>query len=178
MPQHDAGHDYKHPADLVPRLCAVIHSEGFPNGTRARLKRMVIGGPTPLAYHRFAIKHIPERWQGAHQALAWRTLIGAIAGQHQNPHTPETSFGRSLANCGYSENRLESLLAAEGRVLATLALRATMRLGVQRARCNWRDVAWLLFATHTDSRERINRRIASDFYRAQAANNSNLTEAS
>lgn len=154
-----------HPEDLAPRLAAALHAEGFPTGDRARLKRMGVSGPTPLAFHRFMLRHVPERWQGEAMESSWRALIGALARQHQNPHTSEIPFGRALAGCGYSESRLESLLAAEGRVLATLTLRAATRLGAQRTRCNWRDLARLLFAQNESVRERINRKIARDFYR-------------
>lgn len=167
MSQVDANVTY--PADLVPRLAAVIHADGFPNGERARLKRMGIGGPTPLTYHRFLLRFVPERWHRDSQALAWRTLIAALARQHQNPHNPSLPFGRALAECDYSELRLESLLAADDRVLATLAMRATTRLAAERARCNWKDIAGLLFALNDDTRERINQRIARDFYRTAPA---------
>lgn len=156
--------EVSYPADLVPRLAAVIHADGFPNGERARLKRMGIGGPTPLSYHRFLLRYVPPQWHGKTAALAWRTLIAALARQHQNPHSPALPFGRALAECDYSESRLESLLAAEGRVLATLTLRATTRLATGRSRCNWKDIAWLLFAVDDHTRERVNQRIARDFY--------------
>jgi CRISPR type I-E-associated protein CasB/Cse2 len=77
-------------------------------------------------------------------------------------------FGGALANCDYSELRLESLLAAERRVLATLTLRAATRLAAQRTRCNWKDIAWLLFARDDETRERVNQRIARDFYRVSS----------
>lgn len=171
-----ANPEMKHPADLVPRLAAVIYSEGFPNGERARLKRMGINGSTPLCYHRFLLRNVPEHWQGEDHALAWRTLITGLAQQHQNPHNPSVSFGNSLAECGYSELRLESLLAAEGRVLAILALRATTRLASQRIRCNWKDIAWLLFAWNDETRERVNQRIARDFYRMSFATDGQAVE--
>lgn len=157
------------PADLVPRLAAIIHGTGFPSGERARLKRMGISGPTPLSYHRFLLRHVPERWHGERDAVNWRALIAAIARQHQNPHDASVSFGSALAACDYSELRLESLLAAEGRVLNTLILRAAARLAAQRARCNWKDIAWLLFARNDETREGVNRRIARDFYRISSA---------
>ena len=157
--------EVKHPADLVARLAAIIHGEGFPNGERARLKRMGISGPTPLSYYRFLLRHVPERWQAEDQAQQWRVLLTALAQQHQNPHNPSVPFGSALAGCDYSELRLESLLAAEGRVLATLTLRATTRLAARRARCNWKDIAWLLFARDNEARERANQRIARAFYR-------------
>ncbi len=165
-----------HPADLVPRLAAVIHADGFPNGERARLKRMGIGGPTPLSYHRFLLRNVPPRWHGESASLAWRTLIAALAQQHQNPHNPSMPFGNALADCDYSELRLESLLAAERRVLATLTLRATTRLAARRIRCNWKDIAWLLFAMGDDTRERVNQRIARDYYRTPSAKDGHAVE--
>jgi len=174
MSQSDS--DLKYPADLVPRLAAIIHGERFPNGERARLKRMGVSGPTPLSYHRFVLRHVPERWQGEQQALAWRTLITGLAQQHQKPHNPSVPLGRALADCDYSELRLESLLAAEGRVLATLLLRAAARLAAKRVRCNWKDIAWLLFARGDETRERVNRRIARDFYRISSTSDGDAVE--
>lgn len=175
MSRNDA--EVKHPADLVPRLATVLYEEGFPNSERARLKRMGISGPTPLAYHRFLLRHVPDRWQDKSQALAWRTLITALAQQHQAPHNPSVPFGKALAECNYSERRLESLLAAEERVLATLTLRAANRLSARRARCNWKDIAQLLFTRDDESREQVNQRIARDFYRVSLAKDSTATAA-
>ncbi|MCO6440763.1 MAG: type I-E CRISPR-associated protein Cse2/CasB [Nitrococcus mobilis] len=174
MPQADTNINY--PADLAPRLAAVIHADGFPNGERARLKRMSLSGPTPLSYHRFLLRYVPPRWHGKITALAWRTLISALARQHQNPHNPSMPFGHALAESDYSELRLESLLAAEGRVLATLTLRAATRLAAGRVRCNWKDIAWLLFAVNNDTRERVNQRIARDFYRTPSAKDDSAVE--
>lgn len=163
MPEHES--EVRYPSDLVPRLARIIHGEHFPTGDRARLKRMGIGGPTPLSYYRFKLRHVPEQWQGEDMALAWRTLISGLAMQHRDPHRPTPSLGGALADCGYSELRLESLLAASDRVLAVLVLRAARRLAAHWARCDWRELAWLLFARDFDTRERINRRIAHAYYR-------------
>lgn len=159
------------PQALAPRLAAIIHGEGFANAERARLKRMSVTGPAPLAFHRFVLRHIPPAWQAGRWELPWRTLICGLARQHENPHAPSTPFGRALAECAYSELRLESLLAADGRVLATLTLRATMLLAAKRQHCNWRDIAGLLFAFSDDVREGINQRIARDFYRTASTEN-------
>ncbi len=153
------------PADLAPRLAAIIHTEGFSNRDRATLKRMSSRGPTPLAYHRFLLRHVPEPWQDPSFDLGWRTLIAGLAKHHDNPHTSNRPFGRALAEAGYSELRLERLLAAEGYVLATLSLRASTLLATQRAHSNWRDLAWLLFSPTDISREHANRQIARAFYR-------------
>ena len=72
----------RYPADLAPVLAAALHSEGFPNGDRAALKRMGISGRTPLAYWRFLLRRVPDRWQGDRYRLGWRTLICALALQH------------------------------------------------------------------------------------------------
>jgi|GEM_PF-821186 len=174
MPQAELNHS--HPTDLVPRLAAVIHGEAFPNGERARLKRMGLKGPPPLSYHRFLLRQVPAQWQGERLALSWRTLITALAQQHQNPHLPSVPFGSALVDCRYSELRLESLLAAEGRVLATLTVRAATRLAAARVRCNWRDIGWLLFAEGDETRERVNQRIARSFYRTQFENGGEAVE--
>lgn len=156
------------PADLIPRLAAAIHADGFPSGDRAALKRMALSGHTPLSYHRFVLRHIPERWHEARHAQAWRVTIGALALQHGNPHDPAQPLGAALAEIGFAELRLESLLAAQGRVRALLALRAARRLAAERKRCNWCDFGWLVFALGDDTRERVNERVARDYYRSLA----------
>ncbi len=157
--------ELKHPPELVPRLAAIIHAAAFPTGDRAALRRMGITGPAPLAFHRLMLRHIPERWNGPRDRDRWRALVSALAMQHLNPHDPSRSFGGALAEIGFAESRLESLLAARGRVGATLALRVARRLAVNRARCDWCDLGWLLFSRDDETRERVNERIARAFYR-------------
>lgn len=173
MSQTDA--EPSHPAELIPRLAALIHSEGLSNGERARLKRTGLQGPAPTAYHRFVVRNIPKAFQGPLYDLAWRMLLSAIALQHHNPHDPKVPLGRGLARAEFSERRLETLLAAEGRVLFTLVTRAARRLDSTRTRCNWQDLAWLVFPATEQTRDRVSERIARTFYQAESTEHTTST---
>ncbi|WP_091639894.1 type I-E CRISPR-associated protein Cse2/CasB [Aquisalimonas asiatica] len=155
----------RHPTELVAKLAHVLHAEHFPSGDRAALKRMAIKGRTPLAYHRFLLAQVPEAFHKPKWNTPWRTLICGLAMQHGQPHNASLPLGRALASIDFSESRLEQLLAADEDVLATLVLRAARRLASRRSSANWNDFARLLFASSDAERERINTRIAQDFYR-------------
>jgi len=156
------------PSALTAQLAAAIHDDHFPTSDRAALKRMTPEGKRPLAFHRFVIRYVPEPWLGGHFDTAWQTLIAGLALQPAHPHDSQRPLGRALADIGLSEDRLERLLAAEGTVLHTLALRAARRLATHQARANWNDYARLLFAPNDEAREQINTRIARDYYREPA----------
>lgn len=156
----------KSPSSLTAHIAATIHHDHFPTGERAVLKRMTPEGRRPLAFHRFVMRHIPQEWHGGYFDAAWQTLIAGVALQPAHPHDPERALGRTLAEIDFSEDRLERLLAADGVVLQTLLLRVARRLAARHARANWNDFARLLFAAGDESREKINTRIARDYYRA------------
>lgn len=153
------------PAELTAAIVGALHNEHFPTGDRAALKRMAPEGRAPLAYHRFIMSKVPERWQGGRYESSWRTLIAAIALQPAHPHDANRPVGEALARIDFSEDRLERLLAADDSVLNTLVLRAARRLAAHHARANWNDLARLLFAYGDEARERINQRIARGYYR-------------
>lgn len=165
--------DVKWPSSMTAHIAATIHHEHFPSGDRATLKRMTPDGRKPLAFHRFLMRHIPQKWHGGHFDAAWRTLIAGVALQPVHPHNPERPLGQALASIDYSEDRLERLLAADGLVLHTLLLRAARRLAARHARANWNDYARLLFAASDEAREQINTRIARDYYRAPESQREN-----
>lgn len=156
----------KQPSALTAHIAGTLHHEHFPSGERAALKRMTPEGRTPLAFHRFVMRHVPRQWHGGYYDAVWQTLIAAIALQPAHPHDPDRPLGQALADIDFSEDRLERLLAADGMVLHTLVLRAARRLAARHARANWNDIARLLFAAGDEAREKINTRVARDYYRA------------
>lgn len=132
---------YRTPADVLPKLSALIHSDALSNGDRARLRRTPLMGPTPAAYHRFVVRWVPEPFQGPRYDLGWRTVLSALADQRQNPHNPKRPFGQALHDAGFSEARLERLLASSDRSLSTLLTRATRRLATAGISCHWASMA-------------------------------------
>lgn len=153
-------------SELTSRLAhiaAVIGNRDFPAGDRAAFKRMVPGQPPPLEFYRFALRHLPENWEA--QLADWVTLVAAMALMGANAYQKGRSFGQALAEEGFSEARLERLLAADDEGRRTLFLRAVRFLASKGASFDWEQAASLLLTRDEARREKINRRIASDFYR-------------
>ncbi|MHB1360333.1 MAG: type I-E CRISPR-associated protein Cse2/CasB [Rhodocyclaceae bacterium] len=159
------------PAAHVPALAALLASAGLSNGERAALKRMALDGPAPLALHRMLLAHVDDAWQGERWLADWRALICALAIQRDGGFNPATPFGQALAEARFAESRLERLLSASDDTLRALALRAARQVAAKGIACDWRTFAELLFTRDSEYRERINTRIARDFYRTlQSAN--------
>ena len=152
------------PSAHVPALARALADPHFSNGERAALKRMALDGPAPLALHRFILRQVDEAWQGEHWTARWRTLVCALAIQRDGGFDPTRPWGQALAEAGYAESRLERLLAAQGDALLAFPLRAARQLAAKGLACDWRQLADLVFSG-ADSRERINTRIARDYYR-------------
>ena len=159
-------HEPRFPAEHVPALAALLASAGMSNGERAALKRMALDGPAPLALHRLMLAQVDESWQGERWLPDWRVVICALATQRDGGYNPATPFGKALAEARFSESRLERLLAAGDNTLRMLALRAARQVAAKGIACDWRSLVELVFARDPSARERINIRIARDFYRA------------
>jgi CRISPR system Cascade subunit CasB len=153
------------PSAQVPALARALADPHFSNGERAALKRMGLEGPAPLALHRFILRQVEEAWQGEHWTPRWRALICALAIQRDGGFDPSRPWGQALAEARFAESRLERLLAAQGDTQLTLALRAARQLAAKGIACDWRQLADLVFAPNPEARERINTRIARDYYR-------------
>jgi CRISPR system Cascade subunit CasB len=153
------------PSAQVPALARALADPHFSNGERAALKRMGLEGPAPLALHRFILRHVDEAWQGEHWTPRWRALICALAIQRDGGFDPSRPWGQALAEARFAESRLERLLAAQGDTQLTLALRAARQLAAKGIACDWRQLADLIFSSDPEIRERINTRIARDYYR-------------
>ncbi|MBF0528784.1 MAG: type I-E CRISPR-associated protein Cse2/CasB [Deltaproteobacteria bacterium] len=150
----------------VREMAEVLAGENFPIGERAALKRMGIDGAAPLAFHRFVIKYIEDAYQNGPWRADWRTLICAMARQRNGGFNPAISLGQALAEAGYAESRMERLLSANGDTLRALILRAARQLTAKDVAIDWSQLAELLFCRDPESREKINTRIARDFYRS------------
>lgn len=164
------------PTAHVPALAALLASAGISNGERAALKRMALDGPAPLALHRLLLAQVDDRWQAERWLADWRTLICALAIQRDGGYNPAIPFGTALAETRFAESRLERLLAASDDTLRALALRAARQLAAKGIACDWRQFADLLFAGTPDFRERINIRIARDYYRTLHQQSANREE--
>jgi CRISPR system Cascade subunit CasB len=147
----------------VGRIAGIIGSERFPTGERAALRRMTPGHPLPLSFYRFAFSRLPKGWE--HAIDDWTTLVAGIALMSPNAYNAQVGLGRALAEAGYSESRLERLLAAEYEVRRALFLRAIRFLAAKSKPFNWAEGARFLLTKSESKRETLNLHIARDFYR-------------
>ena len=147
---------------VLARVAAEVGRDTFPTGTRAALRRMRPEHPPPLAFYRFASDLLPGNWEA--MLSEWVTLVAGVALMSPGAHQRSAAMGAVLAQEGYAEARLERLLSAQGATLRTLALRCARFLASRGSPFDWMDMAWLLLARDPKRRERINRKIAKDFY--------------
>jgi CRISPR system Cascade subunit CasB len=147
----------------VGALARTLASAEFPPNERAMLRRMTPGRRAPLPFLRLAYRSLPEDWEA--RGREWMTLAAGIALMCPHPHRPDRPTGRALAEAGFSESRLERLLAVEGDTLSAHLLRTAYFLGAKRTPVNWADFARLLLAWDEDEKESVRLQIARDFYR-------------
>lgn len=146
----------------LARVAGILSSDGFPSGQRAALRRMSPGHPLPLCFYQFAVSHLSVGWE---QAIDdWATLIAGIALMSPNAYSAHVGLGEALGEAGYSEFRLERLLAAEDMVRRVLLLRAVRFLAAKSKAFNWAEGARFLLIRDEDRRQALNLRIAKDFY--------------
>lgn len=149
-------------AEVIGRAAGVIASANFPTGERASLRRMTPGHSPPLAFYRFAIRYLPDSWE--QNVAEWMTLIAGMALMAPAVHRPGHPFGRALSQEGFSEARLERLLAADPTVRRMLFLRAVRFLASRNAPFDWVDAAHFLLVKDEKKYEAVCRRIARDYY--------------
>ncbi len=151
-------------ASLVARIARALAQPALSTGELAALRRMVPGQPPPLAWYRFSIAHLPDGYE--RQEQDWIAVTACLAILGPDGFRPSQPLGRVLAEKGYSEHRLERLLAAGGATLRLLLLRAARFVAAKGASCDWTAAAQLTLVRDSAVREAVRRRFASDFYRA------------
>lgn len=147
----------------IAYAAGVISSDHFPTGERASLRRMAPGQDPPLGFYRFALDHLPAGWE--QQEPDWMALVAGMALMSPNAHRRERGFGRAMADAGFSEARLERLLAADGDTQRVLLLRAARFLAAKATPFDWTQAALLLLTRDEQKRRDLYRRIAGDYYR-------------
>lgn len=154
-------------SQVIGHIAGILSHDGFPAGERAQLRRMNLDHAPPLAFYRFALRHLPPNWdQGDAVRRNWMTLVAGIALMSPKAHRLERRLGLALAEARFSESRLERLLAATGDTRRVLVLRAARFLAAKNDSCNWVEMAQLVLTQSADGIETINRRVAKDFYGA------------
>lgn len=145
-------------------------------GSAAALRRGAQHGAGAAAFWKLLVGYAPARELSRNEDEAWSALIQAIAiltpkgrrdeeGATLSVHDPQTPMGRALHEAGVSELRLARLLTARPNMRRTLAVRLCRRLAAaDLRRFDLRTLAYFI-----QSGGEAGRRIAKDYYRAQAA---------
>jgi CRISPR system Cascade subunit CasB len=153
-------------ASRVNRLAAVLAAEHYPGGDRAALKRHAPGQPAPLAFYRLWFRHLNVELPSEAASPAWTLLAWGLASSGPTAHRRDRPLGQCLAECGYAEARLERLLAAaDDDMRLTLAASLVRFVAAKRDGFDWVHLAQLLLTRDEEARERLHRRIATDYYR-------------
>lgn len=150
---------------LIGRLAAQLAMAKYPGADRAALKRHAPGQSPPLAFYRLWLRHLGAELPGEGQTSSWAVLVSGMALMGTGAHRRGRGLGRALAESGFSEARLERLLAADGDTRERLFASLARFLAAKDEGFDWTDAGRLLLARDPDAREGIHRRIAADFYR-------------
>jgi len=150
------------PWKLVEKLAKIIGDENFPPGDRATLRRMTPGMDPPLKFYRvfYRIIGVDEEYRLG----KWMAICAGMAIMSPHPHNRKIKTGKALAKAGYSELRLERLLAAKGKTKERLLLNAARFLAAKRIAVNWVTFALLLLVRSDEKYEKAKRGIARDYY--------------
>lgn len=157
------------PQDLstrISKLSGVLSSNHFPSADRAALKRYVPGQPPSMAFYRLWLRHLSENLPSEEQTQAWALIVWGLCFMGAHAHRTDQPLGKALAEQGYSEARLERLLAAGEDNRPDFFASLVRFLASKGAGFNWIDAAFLLLSRDPDRREEINRRIAANYYRS------------
>ena len=154
---------------IAPRLATdVAHLDP---GSAAALRRGPLAGAGTAAFWKLAAKHAPSGAAG--DEPGWAALIQAIAiltpkgteTDRRPAHDCTVPMGAALYRAGVSNLRLARLLDAPREMRRDLAVRLCRRLAAtDHKRFDLRTLAALILY----GSEKTNRRIARDYYRAEA----------
>lgn len=152
-------------AARVARLAHLLASEHFPGADRAALKRYAPGQAPSLAFYRTWLRHLGEELPREEETRAWALMAWGLALMGAHAHRRDRPLGTALAESGYSEARLERLLAADAEARLDLFTSLVRFLASKGEGFDWLDAARLLLTRDPDRRESAYRRIAAHYYR-------------
>ena len=156
--------------EVIPKIARAIAR--LDPGPAAALRRGPRNGTGAAAFWKLLAEHDPVG--AARNELGWAALIQAVAiltpkgrdAKKRPAHDDSRSMGQALFEAGFSELRLARLLAAALNLRLELAVRVCRRLAAREpSRFNLVTLGYFVLfgGEHTD------RRIARDYYRAEAA---------
>ncbi|MFJ5486508.1 type I-E CRISPR-associated protein Cse2/CasB [Hansschlegelia beijingensis] len=157
--------------DIVGKIAGRLSNvDAFGTGPLAELRRLdPAGALAEPALQRLFAKHVPEAWLRDDGVRRWGVLIHAMALAAPDRLRPTERFGAALYNSGLKERRFVNLLDAGGDDLLDVVPRAVRFLVARGGALNAFALADLIFtADRGEAGERVRRKIASDYYRAEA----------
>ena len=167
---------------VIKGIAETIESKEFELGDRSKLRRMDYTRPDTAAFWRLMAREgIPRN----PDISKWGLIVHGIAlmahgARLAHSTSPMHSVGQVLYEGGgnrvpfYSEDRLATLLSAEGPTLHRLLARLFRMLASEGCSFNWREMAWFILNEGQD-KERANEarhKIAQAYYRAEGINRS------
>lgn len=158
-------------AETVHRLGGIV-SESLPPGEVAELRRLDPSSPSTTAFWKLVVGELEPlgalRGEGSRREeheRRWAVVLNVMA-HLGNLNEPGHDYGRSLAECGFSEHRFSRLLRARGETLWDQARRSGQFLAAQGQTTDVTGLAWLVLSEGRTDAQRARRHLARDYYRA------------
>ena len=161
--------DYRNAAKIATRLIR----RDITSGDVAGLRKLDPLRPTESAFWKVcgqigidqSAPKLIRSWSIVFRIIAAGTKVGET--RTDGPHDGNVPLGKAMAQAGYSQNRLKTLLDADAIALLAFAERMAGFLHSKGQKFNCNDAARLVMTEHRtpDQRDRDRTRIARDYYR-------------
>ena len=158
--------------NLVSRLAANVAN--LDPGSAAALRRGPLRGAGAAAFWKLLADYgIDERWAPVIQAIAVLTPKGGSSEHRRSAHDPTRTMGRALHEAHISDLRLARLLNAHRETRGEMTIRLCRRLSAtERPYFDLRTLAAFMLGDSIAA----SRKIARDYYRAEARSQRTSTE--
>ena len=161
--------DHRNAARIATRLTR----RDITSGDMAGLRRLDPRRPTESTFWKVCSQlgidqsspDVVRSWAIIFRMIAAGTKVGQT--QTDGPHDGNLPLGKALAQCGYSQNRLKTLLDADPTALVPIVERMAGFLYSKGQKFNCNDAARLVMTKHrtAEQRDSDRTRIARDYYR-------------
>jgi CRISPR system Cascade subunit CasB len=138
---------------------------GISKGDLAELRRIDPKEPFTPALWKILLEYVSDHEEILpERERRWAILLMAMA-TCAGLHSYETSFGKALAQAGWSELRFVRLMEARGDNLVKEIRRLAQYMASKNQQADWSDAAWLLFVQDGDKVGDVRQNIARDYYK-------------
>jgi CRISPR type I-E-associated protein CasB/Cse2 len=165
MTQDDAPRTQR---DMVGSIVGKIRHDSFGTGPLAELRRMDPRQATPgqPTLHRLLARYVADDRLHGDGMQRWALLIHLLALAAPDGLRGDASLGRALFTAGYKEGRLTRLLEAPATDFPVLLPRMLRFVVAKGGGVDAQELAQMVLSGGDD---RARRRIAQEYYRAEAA---------